>query len=211
MLPIRFVINTKWNCVMRKASINRKTNETSILVELDLDGSGVSEIQTGIGFFDHMLNHLARHGQFDIKVKADGDLHIDPHHTVEDVGICLGQAFLKAVGEPKGLTRFGHSVIPMDEALAESAVDFSGRPFLVFRADIPKVKLGDFDAELAEEFFRAFSMNSRITLHILLRYGTNIHHGVEVMFKAFARSLGQALSVNPDSSDIPSTKGLLQA
>jgi len=196
---------------MRKATINRKTNETSIEVEIDLDGSGKSDIQTGIGFFDHMLDHLARHGGFDVKVHATGDLHIDAHHTVEDVGICLGQAFLQAVGEPKGLTRFGHSVIPMDEALAESAIDFSGRPFLVFRADIPKVKLGDFDAELAEEFFRAFSMNSRITLHLLLRYGTNVHHGVEVMFKAFARSLGQALSINPESDEIPSTKGVLQA
>lgn len=196
---------------MRTASINRKTNETTIQVEINLDGSGKSDIQTGIGFFDHMLDHLARHGQFDLTVHAQGDLHIDAHHTVEDVGICLGQAILQAVGEPRGLTRFGHSVIPMDEALAESAVDFSGRPFLVFRADIPKVMLGDFDAELAEEFFRAFAMNSRITLHLLLRYGTNVHHGVEVMFKAFARSLGQALSVDPDKSEIPSTKGLLQA
>lgn len=195
---------------MRQATIERSTKETTITVSVNLDGTGIADVETGVGFFDHMLTHLAKHGQFDITVKAKGDLEIDAHHTVEDVGICLGQAFLQAVGEPKGLTRFGHAVIPMDEALAEAAVDFSGRPFLVFRAEIPKVKLGDFDAELAEEFFRAFSMNSRITLHLILRYATNVHHSVEVMFKAFARALGQALSVDPDSDAIPSTKGVLQ-
>lgn len=176
-----------------------------------LDGSGDADVSTGIGFFDHMLTHLAKHGGFDISVHAKGDLEIDAHHTVEDVGICLGQAFLKAVGQPVGLQRFGHAVIPMDEALAEVAVDFSGRPYLVFRGDIPKVKVGEFDAELAEEFFRAFAMNSRLTLHVILRYATNVHHAVEVMFKAYARALGQALSVDEQSTAIPSTKGVIEA
>lgn len=176
-----------------------------------LDGRGEADVSTGIGFFDHMLTHLARHGGFDVSVQARGDLEIDGHHTVEDVGICLGQAFAKAVGTPTGLRRFGHAVVPMDEALAEVAVDYSGRPYLVFRADVPKVKLGDFDAELAEEFFRAFAMNSRITLHVILRYSSNVHHAVEVMFKAFARALGEALSVDPDSTAVPSTKGVIEA
>ena len=195
---------------MRKASLERTTNETTISVEVNLDGEGKSDIDTGIGFFDHMLVHLAKHGQFDITVKAKGDLVIDAHHTVEDVGICLGQAFLKAIGDPTGLTRFGHAVIPMDEALAEAAVDFSGRPYLVYRADVSKVKLGEFDAELAEEFFRAFAMNSRITLHVILRYATNVHHSVEVMFKAYARALSQALTIDPNQKGIPSTKGVLE-
>jgi imidazoleglycerol-phosphate dehydratase len=157
-----------------------------------------------------MLTHLAKHGFFDITVKAEGDLHIDAHHTVEDVGICLGQAFLKAIGTPEGIRRFGHAVIPMDEALAESAVDFSGRPYLVYRADVPKVVLGEFDTELAEEFFRAFAMNARLTLHVVLRYGSNAHHGVEVMFKAFARALGEALSRDPRVKGVPSTKGVIE-
>lgn len=196
---------------MRSATIQRKTNETQIAVTVRLDGRGEADVSTGIGFFDHMLTHLAKHGGFDISVQATGDLEIDGHHTVEDIGICLGQAFLKAVGEPVGLRRFGHAVVPMDEALAEVAVDFSGRPYLVFRAEVPKVQVGDFDAELAEEFFRAFAMNSRITLHVILRYATNVHHAIEVMFKAYARALGQALSVDPASSGIPSTKGVIEA
>lgn len=195
---------------MRTQTLSRKTNETSISVEINLDGQGNSSIDTGNGFFDHMLTHLAKHGQFDLNVTAKGDHHIDPHHTVEDVGILLGQAFLQAVGEPVGLTRFGHAVIPMDEALAEASIDFSGRPFLVFNADIPKVRLGDFDAELAEEFFRAFAMNSRITLHLNLRYGSNVHHNIEGLFKAFARALRQALSIDETAQGIPSTKGVLE-
>ena len=196
--------------VMRTQALSRTTNETTISVEVNLDGEGNSTIDTGVGFFDHMLTHLAKHGQFDLTVKCDGDLHIDPHHTVEDVGILLGQAFLQAVGEPVGLTRFGHAVIPMDEALAEVAIDFSGRPFLVFNADIPKVRLGDFDAELAEEFFRAFAMNSRVTLHLNLHYGTNVHHGIEVLFKAYARALRQSLSIDASVKGVPSTKGVLE-
>lgn len=195
---------------MRTASLSRTTNETSISVEVNLDGQGNSSIDTGVGFFDHMLTHLSKHGQFDLSVSAKGDLHIDPHHTVEDVGILLGQAFLQAVAEPVGLTRFGHAVIPMDEALAEVAIDFSGRPFLVFNADIPKVRLGDFDAELAQEFFQAFAMNSRITLHLNLHYGSNVHHNIEVLFKAFARALKQALSIDENAQGIPSTKGVLE-
>lgn len=196
---------------MRKAELQRNTNETKIRVAVNLDGEGRAEVKTGVGFFDHMLTHLARHGQFDITVEADGDLHIDAHHTVEDIGICLGQAFLQAVGDPKGLTRYGHAVVPMDEALAEAAVDFSGRPFLVYQAELPPVMLGDFDAELAEEFLRAFAVNSRMTVHVVLRYGKNTHHCVEGMFKAFARALGEALRVDPRVKGVPSTKGMLQS
>lgn len=196
---------------MRKAELQRNTNETKIRVAVNLDGEGRAEVRTGVGFFDHMLTHLARHGQFDITIEADGDLHIDAHHTVEDVGICLGQAFLQAVGEPKGLTRYGHAVVPMDEALAEAAVDFSGRPYLVFQAELPPVILGDFDVELAEEFLRAFAVNSRMTVHVILRYGKNTHHCVEGMFKAFARALGEALRVDPRVKGVPSTKGMLQS
>jgi imidazoleglycerol-phosphate dehydratase len=195
---------------MRTAEISRETKETRIRVSVNLDGTGQSDVSTGIGFFDHMLTHLAKHGFFDITVKADGDLHIDAHHTVEDVGICLGQAFLKAIGTPEGIRRYGHAVIPMDEALAEAAADFSGRPYLVYRADIPKVILGTFDTELAEEFLRAFAMNARLTLHVILRYGSNAHHGVEVMFKAFARALGEALSRDPRVKGVPSTKGVIE-
>ena len=196
---------------MRRAEVTRETKETQIKVSVSIDGSGESHVETGVGFFDHMLTHLARHGLFDIRVVAKGDLHIDPHHTVEDVGICLGQAFLKAVGAPEGIRRFGHAVLPMDEALAEAAIDFSGRPYLVYRADLPKVKLGDFDSELAREFFQAFAMNARITAHIGLRYGDNVHHGVEVMFKAFARALATAVSRDPRVKGVPSTKGVIEA
>jgi imidazoleglycerol-phosphate dehydratase len=196
---------------MRQAQVNRKTNETEIALRVALDGSGEARIDTGIGFFDHMLNHLSRHGLFDIDIQATGDLHIDPHHTVEDVGICLGKAFLEAVGTPRGIRRYGHAVIPMDEALAEVAVDFSGRPFLVFNADLPKGSLGGFDVELTEEFMQAFAMNSRITLHVNLRYGKNTHHCIEGIFKALAQALRRALETDPRNSDvIPSTKGMLE-
>ncbi len=196
---------------MRTASIDRKTNETDIQIELDLDGDGTCDVDTGVGFFDHMLTHLARHGLFNLSVKAKGDLHIDAHHTVEDVGICLGKCFLEAIREPKGLTRYGHAVIPMDEALAEVAVDFSGRPFLVFNGDVPQTALGNFDLELAREFMQAFAVNSRTTLHVNLRYGDNTHHCIESIFKAFARALGQAVRIDPRVKGIPSTKGMLEA
>lgn len=196
---------------MRQAQVNRKTNETEIALRVNLDGMGDARIDTGIGFFDHMLNHIARHGLLDLDIKAVGDLHIDPHHTVEDVGICLGKALLEAVGVPKGIRRYGHAVIPMDEALAEVAVDFSGRPFLVFNADLPKGSLGGFDVELAEEFMQALAVNARLTLHVNLRYGKNTHHCIEGIFKALAQALRRALEIDPRNSDaIPSTKGMLE-
>ena len=195
---------------MRRSEKTRETRETSIGLTLDLDGRGTCTAATGIGFFDHMLNHIARHGLFDLEVNAKGDLEIDPHHTVEDVGIVLGQALREAVGVPTGIRRYGHAVVPMDEALAEVAVDFSGRPFLAFHADLSRYKLGDFDSELAEEFLRAFAMNSRITLHVDLRYGKNVHHCIEGIFKALGRALAEAVSIDPRVSDVPSTKGMLE-
>lgn len=196
---------------MRRAELERSTNETAISIKVAIDGEGKSEIETGVGFFDHMLDHLSRHGLFDLTVLAKGDLHIDAHHTVEDVGICLGKAFLEAVGVPKGIRRYGHAVVPMDEALAEVAVDFSGRPFLVFNADLPNGSLGNFDLELAQEFMQAFAVNARLTLHINLRYGSNTHHCIEGIFKALAQALRQALEMDPRSTGIPSTKGMLES
>lgn len=196
---------------MRTASKSRKTNETDISVKVNLDGTGQISVDTGIGFFDHMLTHLARHGCFDLEISAKGDLQIDAHHTVEDIGICLGQVFLEALGNAKGIRRFGQATIPMDEALAEVAVDISGRPFLHFDAAlVPGAKVGEFDAELAEEFLRAFAINARITLHVNLRYGKNTHHNIEVIFKAFARALRAAYESDPRVSDVPSTKGALE-
>ena len=196
---------------MRTATLSRQTKETQIEVTINLDGTGQAEVSTGVGFFDHMLTHLAKHGSFDIRVAAKGDLEIDAHHTVEDVGICLGQAFLKAIGTPEGIARFGHAVLPMDEALAEAAVDISGRPFLEYRAELPRQRVGEFDSELAEEFFRAFAVNGRVTLHIMLRHGSNAHHSIEVMFKVVARALRRAVEFDPRAKGIPSTKGMLQA
>lgn len=195
---------------MRQASITRETKETRIQATVLLDGEGRAQINTGIGFFDHMLDHVARHGLFDLDVRADGDLHIDPHHTVEDTGICLGKAFLQAVGEPKGLARYGHAVVPMDEALAEVALDFSGRPILVFCADLQPTRLGGFDVELAEEFLRAFAVQARLTLHVELRRGKNTHHCVEAIFKALGRALRQAVTLDPRVQGVPSTKGMLE-
>ena len=195
---------------MRVGEIERRTKETDIKVSLGLDGDGSAEISTGVAFFDHMLDHLAKHGLFDVTVKAKGDLAIDGHHTVEDIGICLGQAFTKALGAPEGIARFGHAVVPMDEALAEVAVDISGRPFLSFKAELPPGKIGDFDVELTEEFFRAFAMNSRTTLHVVLRYGSNAHHCVEVIFKAFAKALSRAVERDSRVQGVPSTKGSLE-
>ncbi len=194
----------------RTAQIERETKETQIKLSVTIDGSGSIDAKTGIGFFDHMLTHIAKHGLFDLKVDAKGDLEIDAHHTVEDVGICLGKAFAQALGEMKGIARFGHAVIPMDEALAEVAIDFSGRPFLVFEAELPRGKVGEFDSELTEEFFRAFAVNSRTTLHIVLRYGSNTHHCIEGIFKAFARALDRATQLDPRVTGVPSTKGMLE-
>lgn len=195
---------------VRQAELERSTKETRIRVAMNLDGTGSSTISTGVGFFDHMLTHIARHGLFDLEVKADGDLEIDGHHTVEDVGICLGKVFAKALGEPAGIRRYGHAVIPMDEALAEVSVDVSGRPFLAFDAKLNKGRVGEFDVQLTEEFFRAFAVNSRITLHIVLRYGQNTHHCIEGIFKAFARALDDAVTLDPRVVGVPSTKGVLE-
>ncbi len=195
---------------MRTSQIRRDTAETQIMVSINLDGAGKADVDTGIGFFDHMLSQIARHGLFDITVKAAGDLHIDAHHTVEDVGIVLGKAFLEALGGCQGITRYGHAVIPMDEVLAEVAVDFSGRPCLVFQAELGHGVLNGFDAELAEEFFRAFAVNARGTVHVILRYGGNLHHCIEGLFKAFARALDAASRIDPRISGVLSTKGMLE-
>ncbi|MBN2307324.1 MAG: imidazoleglycerol-phosphate dehydratase HisB [Candidatus Hydrogenedentes bacterium] len=196
---------------MRQATIERKTTETTIRVSLELDGEGQADIDTGIGFFDHMLTHLARHGLFDLAVAARGDLEVDAHHTVEDVGICLGKAFLDALGERKGIARFGHAVVPMDETLAEVAIDLSGRPFLAFDAGLPHGRVGTFESELTEEFFRAFTVHSGSTVHVMLRTGTNLHHCIEGIFKAFARALRGAVAPDPRVKGVPSTKGMLEA
>ncbi|MBP8129050.1 MAG: imidazoleglycerol-phosphate dehydratase HisB [Candidatus Hydrogenedentes bacterium] len=196
---------------MRQANISRSTAETTITVVLKLDGEGKAEVRTGVGFLDHMLTHIARHGLFDVTVSAKGDLETDAHHTVEDIGICLGKAFHAAVGTPAGLSRFGHAVVPMDDALAEAAVDFCGRPFLAFEAAFAKPQVGEFDVELTEEFFRAFATHSKVTLHLLLRHGKNVHHCIEALFKAFARAMREAVRIDPRIAGIPSTKGTLEA
>lgn len=194
----------------RTASLTRKTNETDISVEVNLDGSGKSRINAGIPFFNHMLDHLARHSLIDITVEATGDLEIDGHHTVEDVGLTLGQALAKAFGDKKGMTRYGFASIPMNEALVDVSLDISGRPFLVFEAELPKSRVGEFDAELAEEFMRALSNSAGLTLHITGRRGTNLHHVIEAMFKALARALGEAVRIDPRlAGAVPSTKGSL--
>ncbi|MFT4716191.1 MAG: imidazoleglycerol-phosphate dehydratase [Paracoccaceae bacterium] len=195
---------------MRKASIARKTAETSITVDINLDGSGAYDNETGIGFFDHMLDQLARHALIDMKVRASGDLHIDDHHTVEDVGIALGQALTKAVGDKKGIRRYGACLLPMDDALVRTALDLSGRPYLVWNLDLPTPKIGSFDTELVREFFTALAMNGGITLHVDKLAGFNSHHIAEAAFKSVARALRDAIEVDARKSDaIPSTKGIL--
>ena len=193
----------------RQTTIDRKTTETDIRLDLDIDGSGKCEAETGIGFFDHMLIALARHGQFDLKVVCSGDLEVDAHHTVEDIGICLGQAFAKALDDKSGITRFGSAYIPMDEALARAAVDFSGRPFLVFSASFGEKMVGAFPSALTEEFFRSLADHARINLHIDLIRGSNEHHSVEAIYKAVARAIRSAVAVDPGVRGIPSTKGVL--
>jgi len=194
----------------RQATISRKTKETDITATVDLDGSGQCDVTTGIGFLDHMLEQLARHSMIDIALKAKGDLHIDFHHTTEDVGIVLGQAFAKALGDKRGIRRFGHALVPMDETLAEAAVDISGRPFLVWDVSFERPKIGEMDTELFEEFFRAFAMNALLTLHITRRTGRNAHHVAEACFKSAARALRMAGEPDPRAGDaIPSTKGAL--
>ena len=194
----------------RRGSVKRTTKETDIEVAVDLDGKGASSISTGIGFFDHMLDLLARHSRIDITVKAKGDLHIDHHHTTEDVGIALGQAVKQALGDMKGITRYADVHVPMDEALTRVAIDISGRPFLVFQAEFVRDKIGEFDTELVQEWFQAFAMNAGITLHAHCLYGTNDHHIAESCFKGLARALRTAIAIDPRAKDeVPSTKGSL--
>jgi imidazoleglycerol-phosphate dehydratase len=195
---------------MRKGVVKRKTKETEVEVEIDLDGVGRGSIATGIGFLDHMLDLLARHSRVDITVKAKGDLHIDHHHTTEDVGIALGQAVKQALGDMKGITRYADVHVPMDEALTRVAIDISGRPFLVFRAEFVRDKVGTFDTELVQEWFQAFAMNAGITLHAEVLYGTNDHHIAESCFKGLARAMRAAVAIDPRARDeVPSTKGSL--
>ena len=194
----------------RRAEISRETSETRIHLTLDLDGTGRAEVATGVGFLDHMLTALARHSMVDLSVKAEGDLHIDFHHTTEDVGIVLGQAIRRALGEKRGIRRYGQALVPMDEALAECAIDISGRPFLVWSATFSRDKVGEMDTELFEEFFRAVAMQSAMTVHLTQRAGTNAHHIAEGLFKAFARALRMAVEADPRAAGmVPSTKGTL--
>ena len=195
---------------MRAASVSRRTAETDVAVSIALDGTGKAEIATGVGFLDHMLELFARHGLFDLDVKVTGDLHIDGHHTTEDAGIALGQAFAKALGDKKGISRYASVHLPMDETLTRVALDLSGRPFLVFRTSFPTAKIGEFDTELVREFFIAFAMNAGVTLHVETLYGDNSHHIAESCFKGLARALRQAVAVDPREGErIPSTKGAL--
>lgn len=195
---------------MRTAVIERSTRETEIKLELSLDGSGAYQIQTGVGFFDHMLTHIAKHGFLDLKVTAKGDLEVDPHHTVEDVGIVFGQAIKKACGDKHGISRYGHTIIPMDEALALVALDLSGRPFLKFEADLGKGQIGGFDLELVKEFFQAVAVQAGMNLHIRLLTGDNLHHCAEAIFKAFGRALAAAAQIDERVKGVPSTKGVLE-
>ena len=195
---------------MRKGAITRKTKETSIEVAVDLDGSGASDISTGVGFFDHMLDQLARHSLIDLTIRAKGDRHIDDHHTVEDVGIALGQALAQALGDKKGLTRYADCLLPMDETLTRVALDVSGRPFLVFLSEFPTERIGSFDTQLVREFFQAFAGNAGLTLHIETLYGANSHHIAESSFKGVARALKAAVAIDPRQAErVPSTKGAL--
>ena len=193
----------------RTASIRRETAETAIELDLNLDGTGAVQASTGVGFFDHMLTHVGKHALFDLAVNARGDLHIDAHHTVEDVGICLGKALAQALGDKAGIRRYGDATLPMDETLVTTAVDLSGRPFLVWKADVPPETLGTFSSQLAEEFWRAASSAGLFNLHVVLHHGHNTHHVVEAIFKACARALRAATEPDPRASGVPSTKGVL--
>jgi imidazoleglycerol-phosphate dehydratase len=193
----------------RTATIQRRTQETDIELTLDLDGAGSAQIATGVGFFDHMLTLLAKHAAFDLVVRANGDLHVDQHHTVEDVGICFGQALRQAIGDKAGIRRYGHFTLPMDETLVTSAVDLGGRFSLVFSAAIPAAKIGDFDSELVEDFWQAAAANALANLHVVLHHGRNSHHISEAIFKATARALRMAVEADPRMTGVPSTKGTL--
>ena len=193
----------------RCAEVSRQTRETKVRIALNLDGTGNADIETGVGFLDHMLDLLARHSLIDLNVQAEGDLHVDAHHTVEDVGIVLGQALEKSLGDKRGIQRYGWAIVPMDESLAQVAIDLSGRPAFVCKVDFPGQMIGNFPVELVDEFFKAFAVNAKMNLHILVPYGTNNHHIAEAIFKAVAKSLRQAVSADPRSTAIPSTKGSL--
>lgn len=192
---------------MRTSKIERKTYETEITLEMNLDGKGQSEIDTGIGFFDHMLTLFSKHGKMDLKVKCNGDINVDCHHTIEDIGIVMGKAFAECTGDKKGILRYASELTPMDETLVQTALDISGRPYLVFNADFPQERVGEFDTEMTEEFFRAFAYHAHITLHINLMYGKNTHHMIEGIFKSVGRVLNQATQVEGD--EIMSTKGVI--
>ena len=194
---------------MRKAEITRDTLETQISVTIDLDGTGRAQLATGVPFLDHMLDQIARHGVFDIEIQAKGDLHIDAHHTVEDVGITLGQAFAKAVGDKKGVRRYGHAYVPLDEALSRVVIDLSGRPGLAFNVDFTRARIGDFDVDLVHEFFQGFVNHALVTLHVDNLRGDNAHHQCETAFKAFGRALRMAVELDTRTSGVPSTKGTL--
>jgi imidazoleglycerol-phosphate dehydratase len=191
----------------RTAKIERKTNETDIIVEMNLDGIGSYEIDTGLGFLDHMLAHLSKHSRVDLKIKATGDLEVDAHHTVEDVAICIGECLTKALGDKKGINRYGNSAVPMEDSLANIAVDLSGRAFCVYNVKYRTEKIGDFDVECLEEFLRALTNNAKMNLHVEVPYGTNSHHIAEAVFKGIGQSLGKAIAITGE--DIPSTKGTL--
>ncbi|MAN61176.1 MAG: imidazoleglycerol-phosphate dehydratase [Parvibaculum sp.] len=194
----------------RVATVERKTKETEVFVSLDLDGNGIYDIDTGIGFLDHMLEQLSRHSLIDLKVRVDGDLHIDMHHTTEDSGIVVGEAVKQALGDFKGIKRYANALIPMDETLTRCAIDVSGRPYLIWRVDLPRPKLGEMDTELFKEWFQAFAQAAGITLHMENIYGENTHHIVESCFKALARALRAAVEIDPRTADVvPSTKGVI--
>jgi imidazoleglycerol-phosphate dehydratase len=193
----------------RTANIDRKTSETHVRLTLELDGNGRADVATGVGFLDHMLTLLAKHAAVDLSVQAEGDLEVDQHHTVEDVGICLGQALKQSLGGKAGIRRYGHFTLPMEETLATVAIDLSGRFALVFRADFPSAKIGDFDSELVEDFWQALAANALCNLHVLVHYGRNSHHISEAIFKAAARALRMAIENDPRTSGVPSTKGTL--
>jgi imidazoleglycerol-phosphate dehydratase len=194
---------------MRKAEVSRNTKETKIGVKLNLDGKGVAQIATGVPFLDHMLEQVARHGAFDLDISAKGDLHIDAHHTVEDIGITLGQAFAKAAGDKKGVRRYGHAYVPLDEALSRAVVDLSGRPGLEYHIEFTRARIGEFDVDLVHEFFQGFVNHAQVTLHVDNLKGTNAHHQAETAFKAFGRALRMAVEADPRVKDVPSTKGKL--
>lgn len=195
----------------RTAEIRRQTKETQIELHLNLDGTGTAQVQTGVGFLDHMLDLLSRHAVIDLTVRATGDLHVDQHHTVEDVGICLGQALRAALGDKAGIRRYGHCTLPMEETLVTTAIDLSGRYFLVFQANFPSSKIGDFDSELVEDFWQATAANALCNLHVLAHYGRNSHHLSEAIFKSAARALRMAVELDPRQPGVPSTKGTLTA